>query len=124
MHLPGTDPNRHLTATVDCSQGTVWRVFGCVSTASGSCRATHEVELSSAQRVEYVQRWAEVYATPPCEPVPTLPGDRIAELSCPAGHFRDPLPGDPAQLEARTRGPCLASARLSLWIARVFGAMP
>lgn len=124
MHLPGADARRYLTATVDIAQGAVWRLSGCVSTVAGSCRATHDVELSQAQREAYVRLWSEVYATPPCEPVPTLPGDRVAELSYASGRSRDPLPGDPSLLEARTRGPCLAAARLSVWIARTFGALP
>lgn len=120
VHLPGSDPNRHLRVTVDIGRGAAWVIEGCVTDAGGRCTRTRAVELTAAERQEYVRLWAEIRAIPRCEMDAIWPGDRNWVLTSSQGRWSGRLPADRAAVAERTRGPCRADARMAFWIAERF----
>lgn len=124
MHLPGPAPDRYLVATLRIGLGTESTLVGCVAGVDGACEETQREVLTAADHEAYLRAWSEVAAMPPCEPLARFPGDRLFTLEAAGTRYEDPLPADPAQLEARTRETCAAPARLAVWIARRMRAIP
>ncbi len=124
VELPGSVANRYLHVTVDIGGGAQWFIGGCVSSARGICHASSRVQLSEAQRREYVQAWFAIRSTPRCEPEGIFPGDREFALRWNGQDVTGHLPADAAQVPVRNAGPCRAHARMAWWVAQAFRAVP
>ncbi len=123
IHLPGADPNRF--ASIDAElRGSSGTLVGCVSTAVGRCRATQQVVLTAADLARYTELWRAIDAMPRCEPLARFATDRIFTITAGEVTYEDPLPADPAAVDARTADECAAPGRLAAWVARRFGALP
>jgi len=124
VHLPGPDEKRHLNVRVDIGKGPDWFIEGCTANLPGACAGTHSITLRPEDRAAYVELWNAIFTMPRCEPNARPKDARLFQLDGPAGHFEDPLPKDVAQIPASTQGPCQAPARLAVWVAQRFGALP
>lgn len=123
VHLPGPAPDAHLFVRVSLAP-LPWTITGCVTGPHGGCEETARVELSEADRGELVRLLGELAAMPDCEPQEISPGARAYRLVLTGGPrpYEGHLPAEPAELAARTDGPCRADARLARWIADRFQA--
>lgn len=118
--LPGTGPARYVNVSLDFSTA-VWAIEGCVSSAPGACAATARIVLDQAQRLELVVLLQDALTPRRCEPEGFAPGDPEYTLDTPAQTWAGHLPRDPAQVPARTQGPCAAATRLAWWLVRALG---
>ncbi|MCZ7681805.1 MAG: hypothetical protein M5U28_24650 [Sandaracinaceae bacterium] len=78
--------------TVDIGRGAAWVIEGCVTDAGGRCTRTRAVELTAAERQEYVRLWAEIRAIPRCEMDAIWPGDRNWVLTSSQGRWSAACP--------------------------------
>jgi hypothetical protein len=118
LAMPGPDAARFVTATLE--QGPPLAVFGCVSSVSGACRRTTQIELDHDAGAELDALVTAVRAIPRCEPEAIVPGDREYTLTLDGAprEYTGHLPAAEAELASRDAGPCRADARLAWWVAR------
>lgn len=117
LSAPGLDRVRVVSAALTDDAPLV--VTGCVMPESAPCEESMRVVLDDDAREELQALLDDVAATPRCEPDGIFPGDRDYTLSVEGGAtYAGHIPADPAQMAARTGGPCRADARLAWWIAR------
>ena len=118
--LPGSGAPRFANATLDLGSAE-WAVVGCIASVANVCLATQRVVLTTEQRTRFVRLWMEVASMPRCEPAGFSPGDPEYTLATPAAAYQGHLPRAAEDLAVRTSGPCLADARLALWLAQLLG---
>jgi hypothetical protein len=100
-----------------------WTIEGCQARVRGSCRRTARIELTETDRIAYALRVQAVYEMPRCEPSGFAPNDPEFHLNLVENQRSGHLPRawlDPAA--AVSNEPCLADARLALWIHRRWSA--
>jgi hypothetical protein len=118
--LPGTGPARWANVNIDFSTSE-WALEGCAASAPGACAATARIVLTPTLRQELVLLVEDVLTPRRCEPEGFAPGDPAYTITTPSQTWAGHLPRDPAQVPARTRGPCAAATRLAWWFVRVLG---
>jgi hypothetical protein len=119
MGVPDPTAPHFVSATLDTT-GSPMTISGCVSTVAGACAASVLIRLDADATAELGSLYRDVLAIPRCEPEATVAGDLPYELSWPGAlrEYRGSMPGEDAQIAARSSGACRADARLARWIGR------